>query len=74
MGRMSRRFLTEERAEGTTGGAIRLVVWAVVALAVVGLVGPKVYSAMNQGGTCVANAGGVSTSGVSATAITGASC
>lgn len=37
------RFCGDERGEGTGTSAVRIALWAVIALAVAGLVGPSVY-------------------------------
>lgn len=50
--RCAERFWREQRAEGTSTGALRIAVWVVVALAVIGVVGPKIYAAMSHGQTC----------------------
>ncbi|HVB09417.1 MAG TPA: hypothetical protein VNM16_03505 [Bacillota bacterium] len=56
------RFLREQRGEGTTSSALRIAVWVVVALGIVGIVGPKIYSAATQSSTCLNAASGASTS------------
>ncbi len=57
------RFVGEQRAEGTSTGALRIAVWVVVALGILGIVGPKIYSAATQSSTCLNAAAGASTTG-----------
>jgi hypothetical protein len=57
------RFVREQCAEGTSTGALRIAVWVVVALGILGIVGPKIYSAATQSSNCLNAASGASTSG-----------
>lgn len=68
MGMAIRRFWAQERAEGTSSGALRIAIWIVVALAVIGVVGPKIYSSMSHASTCQS----VGTSQTTATYVSGA--
>jgi hypothetical protein len=56
------RWALEERAEGTSSSALRIAVWVVIALGILGIVGPKIYSAATQSGNCLNAASGASTS------------
>jgi uncharacterized protein HemX len=55
------RFVAEERAEGTSTGALRIAVWVVIALGILGIVGPKIYSAATQSSNCLNAASNAST-------------
>ena len=57
------RLLREQRAEGTSTSALRIAVWVVVALGILGIVGPKIYSAATQSSNCLNAASGASTAG-----------
>jgi hypothetical protein len=56
------RFLGEELAEGTSSSAVRLVLWTVIALAVIALVGPSIYSVAQHAHDCAMAAAGGGTS------------
>ncbi len=58
-----RQFMREQRAEGTSTGALRIAVWVVVALGILGIVGPKIYSAATQSSDCLNAASGATTAG-----------
>ena len=55
------RFVREQGAEGTSTSALRIAVWVVVALGILGIVGPKIYSAATQSSNCLTAASGAST-------------
>ena len=57
-----RAFARSERAEGTTGGGIRIAIWALASLALIGFFGVKVvYPMLTKGSNCATAASGMTT-------------
>lgn len=62
LSRTMRRFAHEQRAEGTSSGALRIAIWMVVALAVIGMVGKAIYDSASHTQNCLESAAGGGTS------------
>ena len=60
--RRARRFLREETASGTTGSGIRIGMWAVIGIGLIGAVAASVvYAMLHHANTCGSAANGIST-------------
>ena len=57
---LARRFVAEERADETTSSTVRIAIWVLAALAVMGFVGGKViYPMLTKANNCAQTASGL---------------
>ena len=57
-----RAFLRGDRADGTTSGGIRIALWALAGLAMIGFLGARVvYPMLSKAGSCASSAKGMTT-------------